>query len=157
MTTSDPVQTMREVTIFISPDAATEEQADEIFDAAVQSAMTKGEEMGIEDVFAVGSLGSETYERASNPFDKEVRRALADPGAFVKREPDRDYGGWERLDRWQARAVHTVVRRYVALAHAAVADEYQYLAERSVYEPVPARTVPRILSSAALRGMGLEP
>lgn len=43
-----------------------------------------------------------------------VRRAVNDPGAFVKRGPDNDgepYG--ERLDRWQDRAIKVALDRVI--------------------------------------------
>jgi hypothetical protein len=57
------------------------------------------------------------------------RRAQNDPGQFVKRIYPDDYGDYERLDRWQARAVDAAVDSWLAARPApdTLADRVQAL------------------------------
>lgn len=51
-----------------------------------------------------------TNERTEEELARLVRIAVLDPGHFVKRLPDVDYpGDYERLDRWQDRAIKAVL------------------------------------------------
>lgn len=50
------------------------------------------------------------------------RRAQNDPGQFVKRIYADDYDDYERLDRWQARAIDVAVDSWLAARPAPVCD-----------------------------------